>query len=89
MDVLRAHLGAALRDVAEPDAGLVAAELRAVARVEAQLNDFIRRGVSDALANALVTVGALTQDRILGFVDGVYEAAFEMLQTLGEATEAA
>jgi hypothetical protein len=65
------------------------ADVRAVARVEAQLHDFIRRGVSDALAAAVAAVGALTQNRILGFVDGVYEAAFDMLQTLAEAAEAA
>lgn len=68
---------------------ILPADVRAVARVEAQLHDFIRRGVSDALADALATVGALAQDRILGFVDGVYEAAFDMRQTLGEAAEAA
>jgi hypothetical protein len=68
---------------------ILPADVRAVASVEAQLRDFIRRGVSDALAAAVAAVGALSQNRILGFVDGVYEAAFDMLQTLAEAAEAA
>lgn len=57
----------------------------AAARVQAQLHDFIRRGVSDALAAARGSAGALTQDRVLQFVGRVYESAFGILQTMGDA----
>lgn len=66
---------------------ILPADINAVERVQAQLHDFIRGGVSDALARTLATAGALTGERIQGFVDAVYEAAFEILQTLGEAEE--
>lgn len=61
---------------------------RTAERVEAQLRDFIERGVSDAISAAGVTVQTLTQDRVMGFVTGVYESAFEILQTMGEAEAA-
>lgn len=61
------------------------ADAREAARVQAELRDFIRRGVSDALTSARTTVAALTPDRVLGFVTGVYEQAFGILQALGEA----
>lgn len=64
------------------------ADLRAAERIQAQLRDFIRRGVSDALSAARATIQALTPDRVLGFVAGVYQAAFEILQTLGDAEAA-
>lgn len=64
------------------------ADLRAAERVQAQLCDFIRRGVSDALVPARATTQPLTPDRVLGFVTGVYQAAFEILQTLGDAEAA-
>jgi len=65
-------------------------DAREAARVQAQLHDFIRRGVADALAAARTTVAALTPDRVLGWVGQVYEEAFGMLQSMGDtAAEAA
>jgi hypothetical protein len=60
-------------------------DLAAVERVQAQLHDFVMRAVSDALSAARGPTGTLTQQRALQHVDAVYEAAFEMLQTLGDA----
>jgi hypothetical protein len=54
-------------------------------RIEAQLRDFIHRGVSDAINAAGVNIQSLTPDKVLGFVTDVYQAAFEALQTLGDA----
>lgn len=59
-------------------------DVRDAARVQAQLRDFIRRGVSDALTAARAALRSLTPDRVLGFVTGVYEAAFGILQLLGD-----
>jgi hypothetical protein len=56
-----------------------------VERVQAQLHDFVGRAVSDALNAARTVTGTLTQQQALQHVDAVYEAAYEMLQTLGEA----
>ncbi|MBV9877724.1 MAG: hypothetical protein JO025_23560 [Verrucomicrobia bacterium] len=61
------------------------ADPAAAQRVQAQLLDFIRRGVSDALTFARTTMQTLTADRVLAFVTGVYEQAFSILQTLGDA----
>ena len=60
-------------------------DVRAAERVQAQLRDFIRRSVSDALSAAGNVVQELTPDRVLDFVGGVYESAFDILQTLGDA----
>lgn len=60
-------------------------DAQAAHRVEQQLRDFIRGGVSDALTRAWAVTTKLTPERIQGFVDAVYEAAFTILQTLGEA----
>jgi hypothetical protein len=60
----------------------------AAERVQAQLHDFIVRGVSDALDAIGTDVGTLTPDRVNDFVANVYESAFEILQVLGEAEEA-
>lgn len=54
-------------------------------RVESQLHDFIYRSVSDALTAARAGLQALTPDRVLGFVTRVYEQAFGILQSLGDA----
>ncbi|CAG9241819.1 conserved hypothetical protein [Burkholderia diffusa] len=54
-------------------------------RVQSQLRDFIRNGVSDALTAARAQTPNLTQDRVHAFVDTVYERAFGILQTLGDA----
>jgi hypothetical protein len=60
-------------------------DAQAALRVEAQLRDFIRNGVSDALANARAGNAALTSDRIEDFVGQVYEDAFRFLHARGEA----
>jgi hypothetical protein len=60
-------------------------DVSAVERVQTQLHDFVSRAVSDALTAALSTTGTLTQQQALQHVDAVYEAAFEMLQALGDA----
>ena len=57
---------------------------RQVARVQAQLNDFIRRGVADALTSARAATAALTPDRVLTFVGHIYEQAFGILQIMGD-----
>ncbi len=56
----------------------------AAAKVQEQLFDFIRRSVSDALATGMANVAAMTPDKVLGFVTGVYEQAFSILQSMGE-----
>lgn len=60
-------------------------DARAAHRVEQQLRDFIRGGVSDALTRAQAEAPNLTPERIRSFVDSVYESAFAILQTLGDA----
>lgn len=62
-------------------------DTRQAARVQAQLNDFIRRAVADALTTARAAPAALTPDRVLAFVGSIYELAFSILQVMGE-TEA-
>lgn len=54
-------------------------------RVQEQLHDFIRNAVSDALTAARAVNPTLTQDRVLSFVDTVYERAFGILQVLGDS----
>lgn len=61
------------------------ADVQAAHRVEQQLRDFIRGGVSDALTRARAETPNLTPERIKGFVDAVYESAFAILQILGDA----
>ncbi len=53
--------------------------------VQEQLRDFIRRGVSDALSSVRAGLEALTPPNVLGLVTQVYELAFGILQSLGEA----
>lgn len=65
------------------------ATAREAASVQAQLHDFIQRGVADALTVARAAAAALTPDRVLGFVTRVYEQAFGILQTMGDAEAAA
>ena len=52
--------------------------------VHAQLHDFIRRAVGDALTDARANAQTLTPDRVHGFVDRVYERAFGILQIMGD-----
>lgn len=61
------------------------ADAQAAHRVEAQLRDFIRGGVSDALSKAREATPNLAPKRIQSFVDTVYESAFAILQSLGDA----
>lgn len=58
---------------------------RQTALVQAQLNDFIRRAVADALTTAHATTPALTPDRVLAFVGRIYEQAFSILQIMADA----
>lgn len=57
---------------------------RAAARVQAQLRDFIQRGVSDAINAAGVNIQSLSPNTVMGFVTSVYQSAFDVLQTMGE-----
>lgn len=66
---------------------ILPSDSRQAARVQAQLHDFIRRGVADALISARATgvASALTPERVLSFVGHVYEQAFGILQIMGNA----
>lgn len=61
------------------------ADAQTALRVQDQLRDFIRNGVSDALTSARAETPTLTQDRVQSFVNTVYERAFGILQALGDA----
>ncbi|MEF8717164.1 MAG: Qat anti-phage system associated protein QatB [Candidatus Accumulibacter necessarius] len=61
------------------------ADAQAAHRVEQQLRDFIRGGVSDALTRARVESPNLMPQRIQSFVDAVYESTFAILKSLGDA----
>jgi hypothetical protein len=63
-------------------------DVRAVARVQAALRDFIRRGVQDALNGVRAALNALTPDAVRNCVDQIYEDAFNVLTAMAE-TEAA
>lgn len=60
------------------------ASAAAAQRVQDQLHDFIQRAVSDALADASTSIGALSFDKVESFVGEVYQSAFEILQILGD-----
>jgi hypothetical protein len=61
------------------------ADTAAINNVQAQLHDFINNGVTDALNSMKDRLQNLPQDKVLEFVDDVYEKAFTVLQTMGEA----
>jgi len=63
----------------------IPADAQAALRVQVQLRDFIRGGVSDALNAARTETPTLTPERVQSFVDSVYETAFGILQALGDA----
>jgi hypothetical protein len=63
------------------------ADVKAVEQVQAQLHDFIRGGVADALTAAHDELVALTPENVFGFVQSVYETAFDILRTLGESED--
>ena len=65
----------------------VPADASQAAQVQAQLHDFIRRGVSDALT-LQPSIASLPADSVMAFVGQVYQQAFEILQDLGHAEEA-
>ncbi len=52
--------------------------------VQAQLLDFVRGSVADALTRAQINMQALTPDTVFRIVTSVYEQAFSILQTMGE-----
>jgi len=53
--------------------------------VQKQLFDFIRRSVSDSMTQARDEILTLTTQNVSAFVTRIYESAFNILQTLGEA----
>jgi hypothetical protein len=58
--------------------------IKSALEVQAQLRDFIRRGVSDVLTAARDALKEMTRGSITGFINGVYENAFSILQQLAE-----
>jgi hypothetical protein len=64
---------------------MLPADAHEAMKLQSQLRDFISRGVADALSAAQTGLQALTQKNVLGFVTGVYEQAFGILQSLGDA----
>lgn len=60
-------------------------DAREAASVQAQLGDFIRRGVADAINAARETIAALTPTSVLDVVTGIYEQAFGILEIMGDA----
>lgn len=60
-------------------------DVRTVERIEAQLQEFIQRSVSDAVSASGVDLGSISREDVTGFVDQVYEATFELLEAAGEA----
>lgn len=61
------------------------ADAAVAASLQRQLLDFVRRSVSDAMTKAREAMLALTPARVFGFVTAVYEDAWRLLQTFGEA----
>lgn len=66
---------------------ILPSDTHGIEQMQSELHDFILRGVSDAFATARTTLAALTPDRVLQFVDDVYEQTFEILQSISD-TEA-
>ena len=62
----------------------IPADAQAALRIQTQLRDFIRHGVSDALTAAHAQTIVLTPERVQTFVDSIYESTFRILQALGE-----
>lgn len=63
----------------------IPADAQTALRVQAQLRDFIRRAVSDALTAARAETPTLTSGSVQSFVDAVYESAFGILQAWADA----
>ena len=53
-------------------------------KVQAQLHDFIMRGVSDAFTKANINIKSMTHDKAQTLIDGIYESAFGILQNLAD-----
>lgn len=60
-------------------------DMTAIDNVQIQLHDFISNGVADTLNDMKGRLQNLPQDKILEFVDDVYEQAFSVLAAMGEA----
>ena len=54
-------------------------------QVQAQLREFIQRGVSDALNASGVRIQSLTPELANTFVADIYQSAFEILSELGKS----
>ncbi|MCB1924147.1 MAG: hypothetical protein KDJ27_10445 [Gammaproteobacteria bacterium] len=67
---------------------ILPANPRAAERVQAQLRDFIQRGVSDAVNAAGINIQSLTPDAVMGFVSDVYQSAFDVLRAMGDGEAA-
>lgn len=61
------------------------ADASAVQRIENQLGEFIRRAVSDALNSSTASMQSLPTGAVPGFVNDIYQSAFEFLEAMGEA----
>lgn len=64
---------------------IIPTDAKEAMQLQSQLRDFIARGVADALSAARAALQSLTQANVLGFVTRVYEQAFGILQSLGDA----
>ena len=60
-------------------------DVQTVERIEAQLQEFIQRNVSDAVNNSGVDLGSISQNDVARFVNEVYEATFSLLEAAGKA----
>jgi hypothetical protein len=60
-------------------------DAREVLSLQTQLHEFILRSVSDAMTHAREGLEALTRERSAQFVTRIYEQAFGILKSLGEA----
>lgn len=62
----------------------VPSDVRRALTVQKQINDFIRRGVADALTDANDKMRQLTKDNLNEFVNRVYEDTFTILLSLSK-----
>lgn len=87
--ILELYISHAIEDRICNDIGMhivtVPADAAKAASVQGELRDFIRRSVADALTNAHAAIESLTPAKIGGLVSQIYEQAFGILQSLGEA----
>ncbi len=57
----------------------------AAQNAQTQVHEFVRNGVADALDGRLTSLDDLADGKIASFVDGVYEQAFLVLESLADA----